>query len=291
MSLLKKWQHECLRNSYSMNEKYSDGIQSSHWKYHGKRSIDTVGGFFIPFIKNGACGLDAGCGTGSITASMLKYVGEDGKMVGIDINAEALEVAREKYPFSGLQFTEGNLYNLPFEDNTFDFVFSHGVLIHCKDPSVILKELLRVLKPDGAIGISAVDHDSILIYPDDSGLLKKSIELQEKLWEAGSGWGATADEGSNLHLGKALCRLLVDAGFSDVVGYARCECYGDKKAISGNAESEISTLTSAQFIQRALELSLVSKEDLDGMVDAWKRFSVTSGAFRVKTICEATATK
>ncbi len=235
--------------------------------------------------------MDAGCGTGSITASMMRYVGNGGNVIGVDINAKALEIARGRYSMPGLQFVEGDLYAMSFPENTFDFVFSHGVLIHCQTPLAILKELYRVLKPGGTIGISAVDHDSILIYPDPNGWLKKSIELQENLWKTGSGWGSTEHEGSNLRLGKSLCRLLVEAGFTHVSGYARCEYYGENQAIAASAESEISTLTATPFVDRVTALGLSSKEELAKMVEAWRQFSVTDGAFRVKTICEASAKK
>lgn len=272
------------------NEKI-DEVQQSHWKYHGRRTIDTAGAFFVPCLREGMRGLDAGCGTGSITASMLNYVGLSGRVTGVDINAQALDAARAKYCAEGLEFVVGNLYDLPFGDDVFDFVFSHGVLIHCREPLKVLGQLYRVLKSGGTIGISAVDHDSMLIYPDDDGLLMESVKLQEELWRRGSGWGSTPDEGSNLRLGKTLPYLLSQAGFSNVKGFARCEYYGDKTHVAENAESEICALKAQSFVGRVLKLGLATQEQLGQMIKAWEKFSVTDGAFRAKIICEAVAEK
>ena len=275
-----------------MAEKYTDYIQKAHWQYHRRRTIEAFGSFFLPFIKEGNIGLDAGCGTGSITSSISKYLGENGKIIGVDVNKNVLEVASNQFgDYKNVSFTEGNLYKLPFEDNTFDFVFSHGVLIHCEKPELVLKECYRVLKKGGVIGISSVDHDSILIHPDKNGLLRKSIDLQEDLWKMGSGWGSTSNEGSNLRLGKRLKELLVNSGFLQVCGYARTDVNGDTESILHSSKQEIDALSAQPFIDRALELRLSTKEEIDNMIQAWQEFANNPVAYRAKLVCEATGIK
>lgn len=271
-----------------MKKEYSNYIQKAHWKHHQRRTIESVGEFFLPYIKPGQIGLDAGCGTGSITNSIVKHVQPYGHVIGIDINGEALSLANDLYSnISNLDFIKGDLYSLPFDDNTFDFIFSHGVLIHCEKPIVVLKEFRRVLKVGGVLGVSAVDHDSILIHPDLNGLLKKSILVEENLWKLGSGWGKTPEEKSNLRLGKCLKEILVSAGFSSVIGFARCDCQGEKNDIELAAKQEIDYLSSDLFQRRAFDLSLTTKEELNDMIRSWSAFSKNPSAFKTKIICEA----
>lgn len=89
--------------------------------------------------------LDLGCGEGNSEEKFRAYH-QDINWFGLDI-AESPEVnAREKI--------EGNFYtfdgiNIPFEDNYFDIVYSNQVFEHVRYPEALLKEIYRVLKPDG----------------------------------------------------------------------------------------------------------------------------------------------
>lgn len=84
--------------------------------------------------------LDAGCGTGKLS-SYLNSQGYD--VLGIDISDEALALTQSK----GVRVKKANiLEGLPFEDNTFDLVYSDGLLEQFTDPTPIIRELARVSK-------------------------------------------------------------------------------------------------------------------------------------------------
>jgi ubiquinone/menaquinone biosynthesis C-methylase UbiE len=84
--------------------------------------------------------LDAGCGTGKL-ASFMVSKGYD--VIGVDNSDEALVLTKSK----GVHVEKGDiLKGLPFEDNTFDLVYSDGLLEHFTDPLPIIKELSRVSK-------------------------------------------------------------------------------------------------------------------------------------------------
>ena len=91
--------------------------------------------------------LDAGCGGGRYTVA-LKKIGF-GEVVGIDISKPGLENCRNRLQqkdIEGISYKEGTVLNLPFDDESFDFVFSNGVLHHTRDLVKGIHELLRVLK-------------------------------------------------------------------------------------------------------------------------------------------------
>jgi ubiquinone/menaquinone biosynthesis C-methylase UbiE len=94
--------------------------------------------------------LDAGCGNGRYTIA-LKLLGY-GKVVGLDMSHENISTAEKRLKVSGIKdvaFQNGSVLNIPYPDNSFDSVFSNGVLHHTEDMKNGVKELLRVLKSKG----------------------------------------------------------------------------------------------------------------------------------------------
>lgn len=84
--------------------------------------------------------LDAGCGTGKLASFWLN---EGCDILGIDISDGALAITKKK----GVKTMKADiLKGLPFEDNSFDLVYSDGLLEHFVDPEPILTELFRVSK-------------------------------------------------------------------------------------------------------------------------------------------------
>lgn len=98
--------------------------------------------------------LDAGCGCGFDTFLAGLMAGQSGRAVGIDLTAEMLEVARsasEAFKGGNVEFREGSVEQLPFEDGYFDLVLSNGVLNLIPDKQKAFQEIARVLRPEGAL--------------------------------------------------------------------------------------------------------------------------------------------
>lgn len=110
----------------------------------------------IQHIKNKSV-LDLGCGSGrySLALSMLgaKHV------TGMDLHSHSYESSSiiAKKNKLNVSFVEGNALNLPFEDYTFDFVFSNGVLHHTQNWKNALDEYYRVMKFSGFLYLYATD--------------------------------------------------------------------------------------------------------------------------------------
>ena len=92
--------------------------------------------------------LEIGCGLGTDGAQFAK-AGAD--YTGVDLTAAAIELARKRFEQFGLQgeFQVADAENLEFPDESFDVVYSHGVLHHTPDISAAVQEIHRVLKPGG----------------------------------------------------------------------------------------------------------------------------------------------
>lgn len=94
--------------------------------------------------------LDAGCGGGRYTVA-LKRLGFR-SVTGVDFSPSAIRDARARLRQSGIRgvtYKVASVLKLPFPKNSFDFVFSNGVLHHTRDMRRGVEELLRVLKPGG----------------------------------------------------------------------------------------------------------------------------------------------
>jgi ubiquinone/menaquinone biosynthesis C-methylase UbiE len=100
--------------------------------------------------------LDAGCGTGRMTA-YLHSLAPGLTIDGVDLSPGMLEQARSTYPDG--RFVEGDLAALPYGDGSFDGVLAWYSIIHtpAEDVGVILAEMRRVLRPGGValIGFQA----------------------------------------------------------------------------------------------------------------------------------------
>ncbi len=93
--------------------------------------------------------LDDGCGSGRYTLA-LKALGCR-HVTGVDISPDSIEFARSMSSFSTneVEFRQASVLELPFADDSFDFVLSNGVLHHTKSTEQGLREIRRVLKPGG----------------------------------------------------------------------------------------------------------------------------------------------
>ena len=94
--------------------------------------------------------LDCGCGGGRYTVALQRL--GFAEVVGCDWSDEALETARlraEQAGIGNVSYRKADVINLPFDDDSFDFVFCNGVLHHTLSTEQGVRELLRVMKPQG----------------------------------------------------------------------------------------------------------------------------------------------
>ncbi|MGB9619991.1 MAG: class I SAM-dependent methyltransferase [Armatimonadota bacterium] len=100
------------------------------------------------FILDAACGVGYGC-------AMMAEEGKAARVVGIDLSAEAIEEARRRYGhIQNIEFRIASVEDLPFEDGVFDVYTSFETIEHVPHPDQLLREAVRVLKPDGVLLIS-----------------------------------------------------------------------------------------------------------------------------------------
>src|SRR5690625_2275299 len=103
-------------------------------------------------VQKGAEALDVCTGTGDWAFSLAKEVGQEGRVIGLDFSENMLEVAKEKQAeqkAANVTFIHGDAMDIPFEDETFDYVTIGFGLRNVPDYEQVLREMHRVLKPGG----------------------------------------------------------------------------------------------------------------------------------------------
>jgi len=103
--------------------------------------------------------LEIGCGLGTDGAQFAE-AGAD--YAGVDLTEAAVELARKRFETFGIpgKFQTADAEQLQFEDNSFDLVYSHGVLHHTPDTAKAIREVHRVLRPGGRAMVMLYHRDS-----------------------------------------------------------------------------------------------------------------------------------
>lgn len=86
---------------------------------------------------------------------------------GIDLTSESIEHVKHRLALEGLEaadFKQADAENNPYPDNTFDLVWSYGVIHHSPDTPTAFREIVRVLKPGGTAKVMIYNSKSVLAY-------------------------------------------------------------------------------------------------------------------------------
>ena len=103
--------------------------------------------------------LEAGCGIGT---DGIRFARNGARYFGVDFAADAVALARSRFELEEREgtFVQADILELPFEDESFDLVYSHGVIHHFADTQRAVDEFYRVLRPGG--------HALVMVYHRNS---------------------------------------------------------------------------------------------------------------------------
>jgi ubiquinone/menaquinone biosynthesis C-methylase UbiE len=170
------------------------------------RRTGEVAAFLTPHLKAGMRLIDCGCGPGSITVDLAQAIAP-GEAIGVDLREDALALGRalaRERGIANVTFETASIYQLPYPDASFDAAFACSVLQHLAAPLAALKEIRRLLKPGGVIGLVDGSSPISFRYPPNP-LLDKWDRLRSLEREYTTGRQSAA---------LALRALLHEAGFT-----------------------------------------------------------------------------
>jgi len=214
-----------------MGETYTLGYGQAALGFVSRRTLESHGAFFIPFLEPGITVVDCGCGPGSITLGIAARIG-DGQVIGVDVSPSQVEMASrdaQRHGIANAAFREASAYHLPFPGGSIDAVFSHALLEHLSEPGLALREFLRVLRPGGIAGVCAPDWGGFIGSPPTPELvaaMRVHNEIQNR-------------NGGDTLVGRKLLGLMLEAGFVEVRAQARYQNYDDLADITGALAAQL----------------------------------------------------
>lgn len=192
-------------------------------------------------LKKGDVVLDLGCGPGLWTRLLADKVKPNGRVVGIDFSTDLINYAvrsMENDPLDKIiEFRNADFYDIPFSENTFDFVFFGNCLAYVTDYFKVLEEVKRVTKNGGRIAVKDFDGGLFIVYPMDPELSLKVLAAAAKSLKENP-----PEPLFDNFMGRKIHGILMEAGFKDVdtKSYAIQKLFPlipeAKRYISGNAE-------------------------------------------------------
>jgi ubiquinone/menaquinone biosynthesis C-methylase UbiE len=192
-----------------MSETYVHGYRSrEHERLHDQAGtlVDLL--HSDTAYPRGSTVLEVGCGVGAQTGTLAGR-SPDAQFMSIDVSEASISKARQAIEVAGLTnvaFRRADVFDLPFEAESFDHVFVCFLLEHLSHPLEALMILKSQLKPGGTITVIEGDHGSAYFHPD-SPAAQAAIDCLVKLQR---------EAGGNALIGREIYPLLVEAGFDDV---------------------------------------------------------------------------
>jgi SAM-dependent methyltransferase len=201
-------------------------------------------------IRDGDRVLDLGCGRGDSLPHLVARIGMTGEIVAADRHGGSLTAIKEVYPEEiaarRLSIVELDISRtLPFSSASFDSVVCQNVVECVSDRDGLVREIHRILKPQGSALIGHHDFDGVLIASDDRELTRRLVHGyadHTQKWQ-------DASEGQ---MGRLLPGLIANSPFS---------------------EAETETLL---FVDLALSKESYARDHLEGIVALSERFGVSA---------------
>lgn len=177
-------------------------------------------------IKSGYRCLDVGSGGGEVTLDMARMVGPAGTAVGMDIDAVAVQLARDEAKDEGVSNVEFRVAGIEsLSDRDYDLAYARFLLGHLSDPLGCLRAMVRATRRKGIVVVEDIEFSAAFSYPPNEALenfVRWSCETVRR-------------RGGNLNFGLQLPAAMRAAGLEGItIGLAQpVLCVKEEKELLG----------------------------------------------------------
>lgn len=188
----------------------------------------------MQFPQNARC-LDLGSGVGETTRLIASFMRGGGECVGLEQDPALIAAAQRQNSGVSVRFQEGDATQIPFADNTFDFVFARYLLMHMPNTERTIREMIRVVRNGGVVMLFEPDFSFQACQPHSWGYDRLPNLLGALLPDA--------------FIGRKLIHLLRAAGVREIRG----------EATSGIEHCEVTVRRTWRITIEALGPALLAK--------------------------------
>ena len=242
---------------------YTHGHAESVLRSHRARTAENSAAYLLPHLDTTQRLLDVGSGPGTITADLARRVGS---LVALEITDEAAELTRAELARQGVTNAEvrvGDVHGLGIADDEFDVVHAHQVLQHVGDPVTALREMARVTRPGGVIGVRDGDYAAFAWYPRLPGL-DEWLALYERI---------ARGNGGEPDAGRHLLAWAHAAGFTEVTASSSTWLFATPADRRWWGDMWAERVLKSSLADTALSTGAATTEDLQRIADAWRTWA------------------
>lgn len=238
---------------------YTHGHAESVLRSHRARTAQNSAAYLLPHLTDTARLLDIGSGPGTITADLARRVGQ---VVAIEVSDEVAGLTRTELERQGVANADvrvGDVTALDLEDGEFDVVHAHQVLQHVADPVGALREMARVTRVGGVVGVRDSDYAAFAWYPELPGL-DRWLELYRD---------AARANGGEPDAGRHLLAWAHAAGLEDVTATASAWCFASPETREWWGRMWADRVTGSALAEQLVSQGRASRGKLRELADAW----------------------
>lgn len=207
--------------------------------------------------------LDVGCGGGDVTRE-LAQIASDGFVVGTDLDATQVELARAETAKAGVdnvEFRVNDVLQPTADAQQFDVVYARFLFTHLADPAKALENIRARVGPGGVLVVEDIDCSGHFCYPP-SPAFARYVEWYIETARA---------RGCDPNIGPRLPGLLRDAGFDDIAMNVV-----QPAGFSGEVKL-IAPITMEAVADAMVAADVATSEDVDQTIDELHAFANTEG--------------
>jgi len=265
------------------NEVYSHGHHESVVRAHAVRTAADSAPHLLPHLSAGQRLLDVGCGPGSITLDLARHVASPdgtGHATGVDRSEDVLATARARAAeecVANVAFESGNIYDLQYDDGSFDIAHAHQVLHHLADPVAAVRELRRVAAPGGLVALREADYAAMSWYP-----ASPALDRWREVYDA-----ISRSNGAEPNAGRRLLSWALDAGFdpADLAISASTWIHGSAASRGTFGLGWAERALHSSYAEQALERGLADQDTLEGIAAGWRQWAADpAGVFVMPSV-------